>query len=726
MKIILSKEFFNPLTVLLLFLVYPFCCNSLDTITPNRPLRDRDGDVLVSDKGSFALGFFSPVNSTNRYVGVWYQKVSLQTVVWVANRDTPLTDTSGVLSINSRGNLVILNNQTRSEKPIWSANGSVPVFSPNTSAKLLDTGNFVLVESGSQNMIWQSFDYLSNTMLPFMKLGLDRKTGLNRFLTSWRSSIDPGTGNLTYRIDPTGVPQMFLYKNGAPLWRVGSWTGQRWSGVPEMTNNFIFNVSYVDNANEVSIMYGVTDPRVFSRMVVEDTGHVRRSTWQAQEHRWFEFWYDPKEDCDNYKRCGANSNCNPYIEDQFECDCLPGFEPKFSREWFLRDASSGCVRNRNVSTCQSGEGFVQVARVKTPDTSKARVDTSLSLKACEEKCLKDCSCAAYTSADERTGSGCLTWHGDMVDTRTYTSAGQNLYIRVDARELAKYAKKQHGPLGVKGMIAVIVVSVFVILLLIVYIVHWFVRRKKQVRRKYGKYPSTIDFNDSPSIEDLQGRQNSDLPFFDLRDIVEATDNFSPDNKLGQGGFGSVYKGLLSNGMAIAVKRLSRIFGGEQIEANTNRVVGTYGYMSPEYAMEGIFSIKSDIYSFGVLILEIITGRKNSGHYEDITSSTLVGHIWDLWREGRALEIVDPSMGDTCLEHEVLRCIQIGLLCVQDYPTDRPTMSVVISMLGNDTTLPTPKQPVFIFKRYTHTSTDQSTSEGMNSVNGVSITMIEAR
>ncbi|XP_054777222.1 G-type lectin S-receptor-like serine/threonine-protein kinase RKS1 isoform X2 [Prosopis cineraria] len=172
--------------------------------------------------------------------------------------------------------------------------------------------------------------------------------------------------------------------------------------------------------------------------------------------------------------------------------------------------------------------------------------------------------------------------------------------------------------------------------------------------------------------------------------------------------------------------MARIFGGDQIEANTKRVVGTYGYMSPEYAMEGLFSVKSDVYSFGVLLLEIVTGKKNSGHYEEITS-TLVGHIWELWREGRAMEIVDSSLIDEACLDELLKCIQIGLLCVQDYATDRPTMSSVVSMLGSDSTLPSPKQPAFIFKRSnTCDNSNPSTSEGVNSVNEMSTTVIEAR
>lgn len=758
--------------------------------------------------------------------------------MWVANRDTPLNDTSGVLSINDKGNLVLHLNKTKNLSPIWSSNSSVA--STNVSAKLLDTGNFVLIQNDV--VLWQSFDYPGSTYLPFMKLGLDRKTGLNRFLISWKSATDPGTGNITYKIDPIGFPQLFLYKDKVPLWRVGSWTGERWSGVPEMTPNFIFNVSYVNNENEVSIVYGVKDPTVFSRMVLQETGHVMRLTWQAHQHRWFPIWDAPKEECDNFRRCGSNSNCDPYNADKFECECLPGFEPKFEREWFLRDGSGGCVRKRNVSTCRSGEGFVNVARVKVPDTSKARVDAMIGMKECREKCLRDCSCAAYTCANESSQIGCLTWHGDMEDTRTYTQVGQNLFVRVDALELAKYSKHPYGSLGKKGMIAVLTVAIFLLLFLGITFVYWFVKVKKRGMRRGRKYSFRLSFDDSTSLHEFDSTKNADLPFFDLSAIAAATDNFSDANKLGQGGFGSVYKGLLSSGMEIAVKRLSkysgqgieefknevvliaklqhrnlvrilgcciqgeekmliyeylpnksldslifdeskraqldwkkrfeiicgiargilylhqdsrlriihrdlkasnvlldsvlnpkiadfgmaRIFGGDQIEANTNRVVGTYGYMSPEYAMEGQFSIKSDVYSFGVLLLEIITGRKNSGHYEDITSTNLVGHIWDLWREGKAMEIVDQLLGESCSDQEVQRCIQIGLLCAQDYAADRPSMSAVVFMLGNDSTLPEPKQPAFIFKKTNYESSNPSTSGGIYSVNDVSITMIDPR
>ncbi|XP_008235408.1 PREDICTED: G-type lectin S-receptor-like serine/threonine-protein kinase At1g11410 [Prunus mume] len=823
----------------------------IGSINPNQPMRD--GDVLLSSTKIFALGFFSPANSRNRYVGVWYNKVPNQTIVWVANRNNPIipvTDNNasgvGLLAVHGNGGLVIYGKDQNT--PLWSAN--VSVSSPNNSmtAKLWDTGNLVLFEEDnglSQRVLWQGFDHPTNTMLPFMKLGLDRRSKLNWFLTSWKSQDDPGIGNYSYGIDPSGFPQAFLYKGQAPRWRAGSWTGERWSGVPKMTN-FIFNASFVNNQDELSIMY--MSESILSRMVLDESGAVVRSIWHDQGQQWIKYWSAPKEECDEYGKCGANSNCDPSNMTKFECTCLPGYEPKLPRDWYLRDGSGGCVRKSGVSICGNGDGFVKVARVKVPDSSKARVNMNLSWKACQQECLRNCSCKAYANADERWGGfGCVTWHGDLMDTRTFSNAGQDFYVRVDAIVLAQYAKS-NGSLSKKGKLAISLVSVLVFLLIVVPISYWLVRRKRKGKQRPNKYSSRVTtrstyFEDSTAELD-ESSMHSDIPFFDLTTIAAATDNFSLANKLGKGGFGSVYKGVLCSGKEVAVKRLSkhsgqgieefkneivliaklqhrnlvrilgycvqdeekmliyeyvpnksldsfifndtkralldwtvrfgiiygiargilylhqdsrlriihrdlkasnvlldasmdpkisdfgmaRIFRGDQSEANTSRVVGTYGYMSPEYAMEGHFSVKSDVYSFGVILLEIVTGRKNSGYYHDkYPDANLVGHVWNLWREGKVLEIVDPSLGELYPVNEVVRCIQIALLCVQEYATDRPTMSAVVFMLGNyDAAVPSPRQPAFLLQR-TYAARDPSTNtEGAKSMNDVTCTSVQAR
>ncbi|XP_048317901.2 G-type lectin S-receptor-like serine/threonine-protein kinase At1g11410 [Ziziphus jujuba] len=823
---------------LLLFLIFRLC-TCLDTISiKTNPIRDIDNTVLVSSGETFALGFFGEPNF--RYVGIWYHKIPGQTVVWVANRDNPITDSSGFLSIDTTsGNLVLYKtsriNQT--VEVVWSTNSS-SACSPASDcvAQLLDSGNLFLLHNINKHVIWQSFDYPTNTRLSNMKLGIDLRTGVNRFLTSWKSDQDdPGTGNYSYRIVPGGSPQLILYKGQIPSWRAGHWNGIGWSGIPDMAGKFLFNVGFVNDNNEISDMWGVSDLSILSRLVLNESGVLQIFLWyKGAERGWNEMWSAPTDRCDQYGRCSAFGLCDSSNAARFECICLPGYEPRSPTQWHMRDANHGCVRKPGSSICSKGEGFVKVTNVKVPDTSNVTViSSSLSLKACKKECLRNCNCTAYASANiSKGGSGCILWHGNLTDTRKFTSdGGQDLYIRVDEQELAQYAKKPNGMLASKRNRIILVVSCVTIFFSITFFAYWFCKRKRKESSKEKK----LD----------ESERHSDLPFFDLRTLITATDNFSATKKLGQGGFGSVYKGQLVNGQEIAVKRLSkhsgqgmeefknevtviaklqhrnlvrllgccihkeekmliyeylpnksldyfifdasrrshldwtkrfeivigiargilylhqdsrlkiihrdlkasnvlldsamnpkisdfgmaRMFGEDQIQENTKRVVGTYGYMSPEYAMQGLYSTKSDVFSFGVLLLEIITGRKNTGYINGSPFPNLIGHIWELWKGGRVLDIVDPILCQPfSAQEEISKCIHIGLLCVQEGATHRPTMSAVISMLANDTTLPPPNTPAFIFNQKTSHNADASTSRSGEaaSLNSVTITTLEAR
>uniref|UniRef100_A0A6N2NAZ6 Protein kinase domain-containing protein n=1 Tax=Salix viminalis TaxID=40686 RepID=A0A6N2NAZ6_SALVM len=158
--------------------------------------------------------------------------------------------------------------------------------------------------------------------------------------------------------------------------------------------------------------------------------------------------------------------------------------------------------------------------------------------------------------------------------------------------------------------------------------------------------------------------------------------------------------------------MARLFVVDQTQGNTSRIVGTYGYMAPEYAMQGHFSVKSDIFSFGVLLLEIVTGKKNSFRNGDDIEH-LMSHAWKNWREGTAQNIIDPVLSNGSAT-EIMRCIHIGLLCVQENVADRPTMALVVLMLSSSSlTLQIPSQPAFFMGNNTYQS-DVSSSLGHNS------------
>ncbi|KAL9994235.1 putative protein kinase RLK-Pelle-DLSV family [Helianthus debilis subsp. tardiflorus] len=315
--------------------------------------------------------------------------------------------------------------------------------------------------------------------------------------------------------------------------------------------------------------------------------------------------------------------------------------------------------------------------------------------------------------------------------------------------------------------------------------------------------------------------------YNLDTVLAATNDFSEDNKIGEGGFGSVYKGELEDGRLIAVKRLSRDSGqGEQQfknevllvaklhhrnlvgllgfcleekerlliydylpnssldkflfdptksalldwekryniiegvargllylhedsrlrilhrdlkasnvlldndmnakitdfgmarlfkpnekQGNTGRVVGTYGYMAPEYVMHGHFSIKLDVFSFGVLVLEIITGQSNHDFQQE-DGVYLLSYAWKSWRDGTLANIIDPVLlkGPNSL-NDIFRSVHIALLCVQKNAIDRPTMSQVVLMLGSSSlTLQVPLEPAFFY----HSTIDASKEDSNRS------------
>ncbi|PRQ44219.1 putative protein kinase RLK-Pelle-DLSV family [Rosa chinensis] len=802
---------------LLLFLLFQVC-TSRDTLRSNEELKDDDGGLLVSKESSFELGFFSPGNSSNRYVGIWYSqsKVSEKTVVWIANRDNPIHDTSGVFTINRYGNLVLYayNMET---SPIWSADVSLSVKNTSTLSayvQLLDTGNLVMFQNDRDRIfVWQSFDFPTDTLIPGMKVGMNWKTGLEWVLTSWKSQDDPGTGDYTFRLhnwSHTVTPQYFIYKGLTKYWRGDT---EPWPNSVRNAEEMSFFLTY--NTNKLTIMK------------LKFSGLHQHLEWNDGDDQWKELLSTPKYRCDWYGHCGANSKCSLDSGNLFECECLPGYEPKSINGWNGRNGSDGCVSKRvKVSKCRNGEGFVKVERVKDPDASRAALlKRGMSTKECEQECLRNCSCTAYMTKKIAGVVDCLTWYDDLMDILVYTEARRDLYVRVDKIELAENAANSQGFFR-RGMLVVPILFALLALVLINVLACWLLKKK-------GKTKVFVE------VDELEeSKRYPELQFFDLNTLVAATDNFSDVNKLGEGGFGGVYKGELPNGQKVAVKRLSsssgqgigefkneveliaglqhrnlvkllgccikggermlvleympnksldsflfddtrrsfldwgrrfeilngvargllylhqdsrlriihrdlktsnillddemtpkisdfgmaRIFHGDQLQDNTKKVVGTYGYMSPEYAVFGRFSTKSDVFSFGIVLLEIVSGKRNNGSYEENYSMNLIGHVWHVWKEGIALDIVDSSL-QSYKHDEVLRCIQIGLLCVQEDSKDRPAMSSVVFMLSGEASLPSPKQPAFVFRRNSSSAAD---SKELLSINDLTITIVGAR
>ncbi|KAM3749626.1 hypothetical protein ACB098_05G200500 [Castanea mollissima] len=179
--------------------------------------------------------------------------------------------------------------------------------------------------------------------------------------------------------------------------------------------------------------------------------------------------------------------------------------------------------------------------------------------------------------------------------------------------------------------------------------------------------------------------------------------------------------------------LARIFGNDQTLENTHKIAGTYGYMPTEYAMYGQFSIKTDIFSFGILLLEILCGKKNTSFYTSDATENLLSYAWKHWKGGTSLELLDPTIRDSYSKIEVNRCIHIALLCVQENPAERPTMDSIILMLNSDSVNMLSPQPLAVFLQsraqtnMPESESDQSTRKSiLLSVDEASITKVYPR
>lgn len=420
-------EIFKALVLCSLLLHFIPGFNTLDTIAPGQSLKANE--TVVSSYGTFEVGFFNFGDPSSQYFGIWYKDIAPRTVVWIANRDAPLGNSSGVLNVTDGGNLVILNGLGT---VIWSTNTSKAAEKP--IVQLLETGNLVVVEERNPaNILWQSFDLIGDTLLPGMRIRSSMVSGILTSLTSWRDTQDPGTGLYSYHIDTHGFPQVVITKGGELLYRVGSWNGNILSGIPSETLYKTFNFSFVITDKEVSYGYELLNQSIISRYMITSSGQIQRFILSDMTNSWQLFYVGPVDRCDNYAICGVNSNCD--VNNSPTCECLQGFIPKSPENWNAQNWSDGCVRRVDLA-CGNSDGFLKYQAVKLPDTSTSWFDRSMNLKECENFCLKNCSCTAYANLDIRDdGSGCLLWFNNIVDVRKLTSGGQDLYIRVPASEL---------------------------------------------------------------------------------------------------------------------------------------------------------------------------------------------------------------------------------------------------------------------------------------------------
>ncbi|KAH1237446.1 G-type lectin S-receptor-like serine/threonine-protein kinase SD1-13 [Glycine max] len=650
------------------FLIFAWLClrttthatTARDSLRPGEMLNN--SSILTSAQKKFSLKFATieiPNTSLNTYL-VIDRANTTGNVDWIGNRNDPLAYNSCALTLNHSGALIITRH-----------NGdSIVLYSPaeatnRTIATLLDSGNFVLKEidgnGSTKNVLWQSFDHPEFVLLPGMKLGVNKKSGMSWLVKASISRAKPASGSFTLEWEPR-EGQLVIKRQGQVYWASGLLRNKRFEHIPEEVQ-LMYEYNIVSSEEEESFSY--TTPNGVSQWVLFHNGQ-------------------------------------------------------------LKDTTRG--------------------------SEIARADT----------------CYGYN-----TDGGCQRWEQPTCRKKS------------DQRDMKK-SIRVHFAAAVASLVIVITsIGIFYIILR---------RRKSALKdnttRTENKMLKLVALDRyAVSKHHCEVKKRSDSRVFSYASIIAMTNRFSVENKLGEGGFGLVYKGKLPTGEDVAIKRLSkdrtrkmlldwkrrfniiegiaqgllylhkysrlkvvhrdlkasnilldenmnpkisdfgtaRIFSPQESEINTERIVGTYGYMSPEYVTRGIFSIKSDVYSFGVLILEIVSGGRTNSFYSGERQCNLIGHAWELWQQGKGLELVDPTIRDSCIEDQALRCIHVGLLCAEDNAVDRPTISDIINMLTSEyAPFPLPRRPAFYSRRMPNEECRCTKGSECYSVNGLSISNVVAR
>ncbi|XP_060669938.1 G-type lectin S-receptor-like serine/threonine-protein kinase SD1-13 [Ziziphus jujuba] len=648
-------------------LLFPFFkfSTAVDAITQAQFISD--GRSLTSKDGNFELGFFSPANSSSRFLGIWNRKIPLRTVSWIANVHKPINDSSGILMINGSGNAVLLSQNT-------------PV--------LLNSGNLVLrdwTDGNSGIFLRQSFDYPIGTM------GLSAR----RVSLSASEDVCDNYGHRgAYGVCTISELQVCKCLKGFKPVSPEKWKERDYTQGCERSKPL---------------------------KCQKNTGFIKYVGLKLPENKngWVSQGMNMKE-CEakclsNMKECEAkclsNCSCMAYATSDAEGSsaCVVWFGKLINIRRLLNGGQHLYVR---MPDSELGTDRVfRLLLLSVLNSSSVWPMLLCHLDFNHEEIKNGVKIVVTIVAVVSIVSGLLlaayyirrNWKMSKEIMDIYGATGQNNNGREEDLEL---------PLSKLSTIASAINN--------------FSFNNKLGQGGFGpEYRGALMDGQEIAVKRLSPNSGQGPNEFKNEVILVAKlqhrnlmRNF-PDHAQGKlldwrkwfNLILGVARGLLylhedsrlriihrdlKAGNVLLDKEMNpkisdfgmaRTFGGDQTEGVTRRVVGTFGYMAPEYAIGGQFSVKSDVFSFGILMLEIVSGKKNRGFYHLGDNLNLVGYAWKLWEEERSQELIDECFRDSCTLLEVLRCIHVSLLCVQQLPEDRPSMSTLILMLGDEKTLP---------------------------------------
>ncbi|KAM3762695.1 hypothetical protein ACB098_01G366300 [Castanea mollissima] len=742
-----------------------------DSIYPGQSLAWNQ--TLTSKSGIFEMGFFRPGKSHHYNLGIWYKMIAEFTVIWEKDL-TYLGSEPGpmALELSNDGLLVTKKGVNYSFLYVHDALSDFPVGVG--VGVLLDIGNFILRSKLDNIVLWQTFEEETGTWLPGAKLLLGFNTLTNETKTNFLYSSNRRF-SAELEVEENGTGSLVLYNSeySYTYYYQTIYVGNLSWG--ELANQYI-NVSYVSNENESYFIYSVVSPYKFARIIFNDFGELTIYVWAEDLHQWNLVSKAPQQRCEIWGFCGEYGICNQ--QNVPLCTCPIGFRPRNSSNWDLYDYKEGCER-REPLQC-SDDKFLTIPNMRFPESSHYLAVKNV--EECKLNCLSSCYGVAYSYNNE-----CLIYRGTLINLRLpfNNELGGDLHIRISASELAgSKTKKLKKAAWVIGVPVVLILLTGIVLAII-----W--------RGHYIGVLEEVEFS---------------LILFKYRDLRRATKNFS--QKLGEGGFGSVFKGVLPNSTTIAVKKIRSLEQGEKqfraevstlgaiqhvnllrlrgfcVEAskrflvydympkgsleshlfqNASKILdwktryqiaigiakglaylhdncrdcvmhfdikpenilldaehnpkvadfglakvigrdfsrvlttirGTRGYLAPEWISGEAVTPKVDVYSYGKLLFEIVSGRRNmdmlDGEDEEMCNYFPARVAIAINKGEDLLTLLDHKLEGNANMEELTRACKVACWCIQDDPRDRPTMGQVIQILEGVMQVDVPQIPLY-FRR----------------------------